>query len=1023
MSTQVKSTSAAENSGVNRVDEYVSRQLTKTTQQVRISDIATGLLTLATYVLTFFLIAALIDAWIWPFSTLARLLALGIFLTGLGAVCWLSIFPILFKRINPQYAAKMIEEAKPSFKNSLLNYLYLKKEDHRPHKAILREVSRKAATDLSTISPDAAVDKSNLIRVGFLLVALVATCIGYSILSPKNPFSTVRRVLAPAAKIGKPAAVTIDQVTPGDTSVFFGDRLEVRARVRGAINEQAVKLVYTTEDSQTVGAPIEMSYTGSEGIYVGELATGPTGIQQPLAYRIEAGDGRTPDFSVSVRPNPTISVKSIRVTPPSYTKLPERIIEGTGEIQAAEGSYVEITAVANLPIQLAYIVPLVAKNNNAAQPNYREMRSISMRTDNQEAIGGLTAALNSNRDQSQFTHYKIKFRSTEDHANERPNVYPIRVIADLAPEIEISQPKQLEVTVPENQSLPIEIWAADLDYQLTAIDMFVEHKGSQILKTNLFKKQIGNEANDRVNVRSEILPTELGLKSGDQVILYATASDNRISPSSELPDPNVTKTENYTLVITDPVEEPENQDSQGDSTTEEDEKESEEDSDRQDPESNSEANQPDSDSNEENRPRDEAGNDQESGQSSNDQQDSEDSTESADQNKDQEGSDSSSGNDEGSRQPSSSENSEANSDPSSDESSQNEGSSSSSSDEGDSKQSQSGSGSETESGNNQEAQTRDGGNGKLQGSQEDQENSGNTNSKAGQENGNTTRDGSSGSQSDSTNGNGESEGEEFRDESLTDGDKEPLRENASESEQFERLKEYFEEQQENNDSSESSQPGSQENNPSQSDSNNPSQSDSNNTNSENGSESNQRPPEPQERDGGESEDSSSNKAVDQPEQNGSNEPNSSEGAGDEKSPRSTSTENNQAEPNQSESSDLQDAQSQPSPPSGQGDQGNQNDKSGSSTGDSSESSSSSEENKSGSESSESQASEQSSGQNSESSSENNSENSDSQSESGSGSQGNEAKSESSNQPSEGSESSGGNGEQQSENKGESSSQS
>ena len=361
-------------SATARLDGYVSNQLTKTTQQVRVSDIATGALLLAVFLTGFFLTIAIVDAWIWPLTKTARIFALAVLIIGTGTIAWFQLLPYFFKKINPQFAAKMIEEAKPEFKNSLVNYLSLKKGrvENKVHRAILGEVSKKAATDLSTVSPDTAVDKSSLIRTGFILVALVASMIAYSIFSPKNPLPTFLRVLAPASKISRPAAVSIEVLTPRDADVFFGDKPEITAKINGISEKDEVRIVYSSTDSQIVDAVATMNSADGSSTYSKILATGPSGIQQSLTYHVEAGDGISPKYQINVRPNPSITIQSIQITPPKYTGLPEQIIEGQGEIQAVEGSRVEVSVLANLPIELAYIVPLIAKNESTDNTQYRE---------------------------------------------------------------------------------------------------------------------------------------------------------------------------------------------------------------------------------------------------------------------------------------------------------------------------------------------------------------------------------------------------------------------------------------------------------------------------------------------------------------------------------------------------------------------------------------------------------------------------------------------------------------------------
>ena len=481
MSTQIQTSNVSKSksagSGGTRVDQYIRKQIRHTAIQVRYSDIATGLLTLVAFSIAFFLVVAVVDAWVWPLSHVARLLALMTWLTGLGTITWFFVVPHFLKRINPEYAAKVIEESGTSFKNSLLNYFALRRSHSPTHRAILNEVSKRAATDLSQVSIDSAVDKSNVIRVGFVLVTLVAAAIAYIILSPKSPLPTVYRVLAPGSRVAQPSAVMIEAVNPGDTQVFFGDRLEVTARVVGQHDESEVRLVYSTLDSQTVDAVIPMQFTGSNGTYTTILETGNSGIQQPLKYRIEARDGKSPEYRIDVRPNPSIAVDSIEITPPHYTQLPKRTIEGTGEVQAVEGAQVEIHATANLPIEVAYIVPLVARKGQSDLTQFRELRSIAMKAEGTQANGSFTAVLNSKRDRPLFTHYKIKFTSQDGFQNKRPNIYPVRVVADLPPEVEIVQPKQKEIAIPANQPFVVEAWAADLDYQLTSLDVQIDHQG------------------------------------------------------------------------------------------------------------------------------------------------------------------------------------------------------------------------------------------------------------------------------------------------------------------------------------------------------------------------------------------------------------------------------------------------------------------------------------------------------------------------------------------------------------------
>lgn len=556
MATQAKTNLNQQASRATKVQQYVDHQLERTRRQVKAFDLITSFIGLVACVIAFFLLAAVVDAWIWPLGTTGRVIALGTLIVGIMAYCLVTLVPLFLRRINPAFAAKMIEDAKPTFKNSLINYLALRKSPKAAHRAVVDAVARRAASDLQTVPEDATVDRSNLIRVGFILVGIAVAAVAYMIFSPKNPLQTVGRILAPTAKMAKPAVVQITEVSPGDTQVFFGDKLMVSAKVKGRHDPNDVKIVFTTTDGQLVDSQIPME-PAAAGRYTGELKTDTSGIQQPLRYHVVARDGVSPEYAVNVRPNPTITVGSVEITPPRYTKLPERIVEGQGDIQALEGSEININAHANLPISLAYIELLTPQNENISTTQYKVVQTIEMSSEGQDARGSFWASLNSKRTRPQFTHYRIRFVSTEDDRNESPNIYPVRITPDLAPEIAIVNPVEKARSIPANQKLVIEVEANDLDFEISSIDLHIDHQGSKVFDRDLKLETI--RGNQRVASRYELIPEKLNLKPGDRAEFFATASDNRTSQFTGQLEPNISATETYTLVITAPREEKQEQ--------------------------------------------------------------------------------------------------------------------------------------------------------------------------------------------------------------------------------------------------------------------------------------------------------------------------------------------------------------------------------------------------------------------------------------------------------------------------------
>jgi hypothetical protein len=561
MASNVKSSTS--NQQATRVQQYVDGQLEKTRRQVKWNELIVACLTWAAAVAAFLLVLALIDAWVVSFSTTWRWIAWATLM--LGSVAWLvlAIVPLFLRKINLNYAAQMIEQATPDVKNRILNYSLLRKNDRPVNAAVMDAVSRQAAHKLNSIPSDNTIDRSQLIRVGFILVGLMVFAVAYKLISPRDPLQTVQRILFPGHALAKPASVQISDVTPGNASVFFGDSLQVTARVKGPHRPEDVHLLVSSQDGQITDLSIPMAIDETGRSYLGLISPGEGGIQQALSYRIAARDGVSPEFDVLVKANPSIAIETIELTPPAYTRLPKRTLAGRGDIETIEGTEAMIFAAANLPIEVAYIELLNAVPSDDPQnPNATVMKPaappIEMRLlpDNR-ASGRFNVTLNSARTWQRATHYQIRFVSTNDDRNESPNVYPIRVTPDLAPEIRVIKPRSRMTDVASNGRLPILIEANDLDFAIDSVVLNIDHQGRQLVRQSLKLKS--TNGNQRVNCRFLFEPSRYRLQPGDQVVFQAVASDNRISIKSLAPDPNISQTDNFTISITEPDSEPDRQ--------------------------------------------------------------------------------------------------------------------------------------------------------------------------------------------------------------------------------------------------------------------------------------------------------------------------------------------------------------------------------------------------------------------------------------------------------------------------------
>src|SRR4029079_3222758 len=195
--------------------QVIERQLGRTKFHVRLVDLLARFAVLIGGVLGFLLVAALIDHWwVLPLGVWGRTIA---FLLLVGGVVYYSvtqIAPLFIRRINATYAARAIEESRPSLKNSLINFLMLRGDRSGVREVVFEALERRAAEDIADVAVESAVDRAPVILVVYVLLGVLAVCAAYKILSPKDPFQTFARVIAPWADIDRPSRVQISDVKP-----------------------------------------------------------------------------------------------------------------------------------------------------------------------------------------------------------------------------------------------------------------------------------------------------------------------------------------------------------------------------------------------------------------------------------------------------------------------------------------------------------------------------------------------------------------------------------------------------------------------------------------------------------------------------------------------------------------------------------------------------------------------------------------------------------------------------------------
>ncbi|HJT30578.1 MAG TPA: hypothetical protein VJ783_00825 [Pirellulales bacterium] len=517
-------------------DQYIESQIHRTRRQVKGVDLSTSLMLLAVGTLVYLMLVALADHWLVSggLGFAGRLTAFLVLAAGVTFYVAWRVAPLLVRRINPVYAAHTIERSRPGIKNSLINFLLLRSSPTGLAPRVYEAMEAQAVNALTAVHSDVPVDRKPVIRLLLALMGVVFCLALYAIISPKSPFASFRRVVAPWSDVASPTRVKISDVQPGDATGFHDQHVAVSAEVSGVRSGESVTLYYSTLDGQVIRRPAPMSLPENSYRFTAELPPDSLGLQQNLEYWIEAGDAASPHFQIKVETPPSIVVDELVYEYPKYSELPPQRVAKQGDIQALEGTRVSLAAAANQNIRRADLDFECDGRND-----------LTMKTDGRRASVAFTLGLDAKTNRPEHETYQLRFTNGDGHENPKPIRYTIDVIRDLPPEVELVEP-QLDPTeeTPLKAGSPfrLTVRASDPDFKLAAVKLHARRTGLRLLEEKLLAEPRAGEF-----TRDFILDSRtLALKPGDSIELWASADDNK------QPEANHVETPHYTLRITSP---------------------------------------------------------------------------------------------------------------------------------------------------------------------------------------------------------------------------------------------------------------------------------------------------------------------------------------------------------------------------------------------------------------------------------------------------------------------------------------
>jgi hypothetical protein len=518
--------------------QYIDSELGKTRRRVKWIDLWTSMAVLAAGFIAYLLVAAVIDHLLpGGLGTFGRWLLLIGLLVGVAAHLVAVFVPFLLRKVNPVYAAAAIEHSGGTMKNTLINFLLLRKETALPD-GVIDAMKEQAAVRLHNVSSDASIDRTSLLRWCYVLAAVMVGSLIYAVVAPKDSFRSIHRVLSPWSDLAAPTRVRIEVIEPGNTDRRRDDVVNVTLRAAGLRAGDAVTLFYSATGNPADDVPLPMQ--GDEAHYHWKtvLPPGSEGLKQDLFYYIQAGDTQSPRYRIRVIATPVINVRTVTFDYPAYTGLPPRTVERQGDLKALEGTRITLTAEANQPIKSAH-----------AAFDKARTKDVELRADGLTAVGGFDLALLKDRLTPAHTSYLIRFANIDGEENPKPTEYKIEVTPDQSPEVRVVEPNtpvEKELSLPLGGLLRVTAAARDPDFQLAELTVVLRKAGSLLREERLLSEpRYGEFSNTLV-----LSPERYNLRVGEKFTFRVRAADNKS------PNPNVVETKDYTVVVTPPTGQP-----------------------------------------------------------------------------------------------------------------------------------------------------------------------------------------------------------------------------------------------------------------------------------------------------------------------------------------------------------------------------------------------------------------------------------------------------------------------------------
>ena len=400
-----------------------------------------------------------VDAAVTLFSTTARwVLSLAGLAATLVAAWWFLVRP-LSRKFTLTHMARIIEVRHPELQERISTAVELLASDDpesiRGSAELISAVVDSAVIDVAEVDPKTEFKPTRSKK--FMLASAICGAVILLLLMiwPTQSWTLLARALAPFLDIGNAYADTL-VIDPGNVRVAKGEPVTIQVSIKHKRLNRAEIRRLLPDGTEAVE---RMALIAEEADGTKRFSLTFPAVMEGFDYRVRAGAALSQYYDVVTVDPPAVSSLTVAYDYPDYTGLPDAKSETTtGEIRAVAHTRVAVTATLN---KAAWTSKMMLNEATEIKDPVVEGNQVTWNLELKSGMRG---------------NWHLEIADEEGFKNE-PTTYPIDVLPDKAPTVQITRPTQRDIRLKPTERLPVDLSVVE-DFGFGDVTLLVTPDGA-----------------------------------------------------------------------------------------------------------------------------------------------------------------------------------------------------------------------------------------------------------------------------------------------------------------------------------------------------------------------------------------------------------------------------------------------------------------------------------------------------------------------------------------------------------------